>query len=696
MTEILENSNRLSQETSPYLLQHADNPVHWQIWSEASLKYARSHNKPILLSIGYTACHGCQAMAKDSFSDKECADVMNQHFVNIKVDREERPDLDKTYQLTHQLMTHQAGGWPLTVFLDPHTHLPFFSGTYFPRNPVNQLPGFVDLLLQVSSAFKTEAEAISKQTLELASLLERIVQQDNVKHDQDHAELLNMTTDAMEAEYDPNSGGFGQAPKFPMPSRINYLMRQFRYNYLRGDKNRGTLDKVMHTLTNIARGGIYDHLGGGFFRYATDTTWTVPHFEKKLYSNGELLELYSNALQFGPDGLFSDVIADTANWIIREMQTSGGGYCSGQDASTQAQNGKYYLWLRHKVKALLNEEENELVQTLFGLDKSANFQRHWILKRSDSWRSVVERLGMEPEHATQCLKNAKSKLLVERDSRPPPKTETKIITTCNARAIKGMLCASQQVGEMRWQASAFTALDFIQTSLWSEEEQRLYAVWAQGQAKHPAYLDDYANLMDATLTALTINWRDQDILFLTTLANTAIKLFFDEKNGGFYFTANDQEKLIYRPKPTHDDALPSGNAIIVQVLITLGHLLPNQHYLDIAEKTLNWAKPAIAQSPANHVSFVSALQNWLVPPELILIRGPLSSQTLWLDHCRSTYTPERVCFFIPYKDCNLIPDCLPKLISLEKQSHATAYIYREKNCSPPITSLAELDKKLAP
>jgi len=686
--------NLLYLETSPYLLQHADNPVHWQPWSETSLANARVGNKPILLSIGYSACHWCHVMAHESFENAECAEVMNQHFVNIKVDREERPDLDKIYQLAHQLMTQQSGGWPLTVFLDPHSLAPFFSGTYFPPTPRHQLPAFTDLLVRISSAFSAGAEAVGRQGKELITLLGRINQLDQLVVENTDAAIISLTTKALVDQYDTNYGGFGRAPKFPMASRIRFLMEQFRYTKIRGEKNHNILDKVMQTLTRMARGGIYDHLAGGFYRYSVDAEWTVPHFEKMLCDNAELLMLYADALQFGPDALFSDVLKDTANWLIGEMQTPEGAYYSAVDADSEGEEGKYYVWLRHKVKALLNNEEYEFIQTLYGLDKPANFERHWILKRADAWRSVIERLGLDAEHAAQLHHSAKIKMLAERSLRVAPATDTKVLAAWNGLAIKGMLRASQQLKEERWSRSAFAALDFAQQELWDDKQQRLYATWTQGQANHLAYLDDYVNLMDATLTALATRWRDKDVAFINTLADTAIKLFFDEQHGGFFFTAHDHEKLIYRPKPTSDEAVSPGNATMVQVLIALGHLFANPRYLEVAERTLNWAKPAIEQSLPGHVSFVSALQNWLSPPDLILIRGPLADRERWLDTCRSTYAPDRLAFFIAYEDSKRIPQHLPRLVSPEQQLLSTAYICQGLSCSLPIKNIEELASAL--
>ncbi|MXW49863.1 MAG: thioredoxin domain-containing protein, partial [Gammaproteobacteria bacterium] len=404
-------SNRLAAETSPYLRQHADNPVHWQPWDDQALGEARESGKPILLSIGYSSCHWCHVMAHESFEDAGTAQVMNERFVNIKVDREERPDLDKVYQTAHQVLTQRPGGWPLTVFLDPESLAPFFAGTYFPKTPRYQMPSFIDLMLRIDETFRSKREALTEQNGKLLKLMRQLDLQapEEGASVSDEALLANAWQQLHE-QYDQQEGGFGRAPKFPMPATLDRVLRHWAYTQRAGKRERQALDVVMTTLTKMARGGIYDHVGGGFCRYATDRAWMIPHFEKMLYDNGLLLSLYADALTIGPDPLFQGAVRETTGWLLREMRHPGGAFFAALDADSEGEEGKFYLWRRERIKRLLNEDEYLVVATLYGIDKPANFERHWNLHRRDAWRSVVERLSLEPDRAVALLASAKEKL----------------------------------------------------------------------------------------------------------------------------------------------------------------------------------------------------------------------------------------------------------------------------------------------
>ena len=560
-------SNRLHTETSPYLLQHADNPVHWQPWDEQALQQARDADKPILLSIGYSSCHWCHVMAHESFADETTAAAMNADFVNIKVDREERPDLDKVYQLAHQVLTQQGGGWPLTMFLDPHTLLPFFGGTYFPKTPRQQMPGFIDLLKRISEAWHEQRDQLGEQSEKLAEVFAQINVSEVAAHLADDQELAQRARDTLASQYDSSEGGFGSAPKFPMPSTLAFLLR---YAITRSDRE--AMDMVMTTLTRMARGGIYDHLGGGFFRYATDRNWAIPHFEKMLYDNGQLLSLYADAVAVGPDLLFSDAIRDTVGWLLREMSDPAGGFYAAKDADSEGEEGKYYVWRREEIKRSLDEDEYLLIETLYGVDKPANFGSRWNLLRRDSWRSVVQRLSLSPESALETLTSARGKLLALRESRPAPAIDNKILTAWNAMTIKGLAKASLALNEPVWLSTAQRCADFIREQLFDGDT--LYATW-QGEARFPAYLDDYANLIDALTTLLATDWRECDAAFARQLTDIALERFADPEDGGFFFTDSTDE-LFHRPKPTMDDATPPGNGVLANALIRLGHLFADQ------------------------------------------------------------------------------------------------------------------------
>jgi len=687
-------SNRLSAETSPYLKQHENNPVDWQPWDDQALEMARSLGKPILLSIGYSACHWCHVMAHESFEDPATARVMNQHFVCIKVDREERPDLDKVYQLAHQLLTQQTGGWPLTMFLDPDTLLPFFGGTYFPKSPRYQLPGFTDLLLRIADVFANKRGELEEQGERIAAVLAKLTDSSPSSDGMSDEQLLSAARDQLHAQADRAEGGFGQAPKFPMPGTLDHLLRQWAYAQHRGGKaDRASLDLVMTTLTAMARGGIYDHLGGGFCRYATDRKWMIPHFEKMLYDNGQLLSLYSDALAMGNDELFRAAVSDTADWLLREMQHPGGGLFAALDADSEGEEGRFYLWRRDQVKKLLSEDEYLVVETLYGLDKPANFEGKWNLHRYDAWRSVVERLSMRRDVADALLASARAKLLAARGARPRPGLDDKILTAWNGLAIKGLAKAGTRLGQPRWIEAAQRAADFVRTNLWVDGT--LYATW-KGQPRYPGYLDDHANLLDGLLALLAARWRDADARFAQALADAALERFYDAGNGGFFFTGHDHEALIHRPKPTMDDALPPGNGVMVQALAAMGHLFGNARYLDAAHATLAWARPAMEQYPAGHCSLLSGLQSELEPPQLVIIRGPDEAAAAdWRRVLEQGYTPWRSSYVIPYEDVGVVPAYLPKLASAETRSRVVAFVCSGLACSLPLESPESLAAAIA-
>ena len=677
--------NRLADETSPYLLQHAGNPVHWHPWGEGALAQARSEDKPILLSVGYSACHWCHVMAHESFEDEATAAVMNRLFVNVKVDREERPDIDKIYQSALNLLTRQTGGWPLTMFLDPKTLLPFFGGTYFPRTPRFNLPGFADVLLRVADAFRDKREALGAQGEKLSAALEDMQPTAMETSGMGDAELLNKGVEQLASAFDAQEGGFGGAPKFPMPSAIERLLRHHAHGRRAGAPDRRALDMAMTTLTKIARGGIHDHIGGGFCRYATDRQWAIPHFEKMLYDNGALLALYADALALGPDRLFEEAARGTANWMMREMQHPDGGYFSSLDADSEGEEGKFYVWRRDQVKRLLSADEYLVVETLYGLDKPANFEGKWNLRRRDAWRAVVQRLSMAPERADALLASARSKLLAEREKRVPPGKDDKVLAAWNGLAIRGMAKAAARLGEAAWLRSAQRAADFLRERLWDGE--RLNATWRDGVAKHAGYLDDYANVLEGMLALLDAAWRDVDIAFAKGLADALLARFRDEEAGGFFFTAHDHEALIHRPKPTLDDALPPGNGTAARGLLALGHLLGEGRYLDAAQNALEALRGAIERYPAGHCTLLGVVEANLHPPEQIILRGPAELLAPWLAAARAGHKPWRHVYGIPYDGAGLTPHHLPRLVSAETQARVTAFVCEGLSCSAPIESL---------
>ena len=677
-------SNRLAFETSPYLRQHAENPVHWQPWDEQALSEARESGKPILLSIGYSSCHWCHVMAHESFEDADTAQVMNERFVNIKVDREERPDLDKVYQTAHQVLTQRPGGWPLTVFLDPESLAPFFAGTYFPKTPRYQMPSFIDLMLRIDETFRNKREALAEQNGKLLKLMRQLDLEAPAQGASLSDEVLLATAwQQLHEQYDEQEGGFGRAPKFPMPATLDRVLRHWAYTQQAGKRERQALDVVMTTLTKMARGGIYDHLGGGFCRYATDRAWMIPHFEKMLYDNGQLLSLYADALTISPDPLFEGAVRETVGWLLREMRHSDGAFFAALDADSEGEEGKFYLWRRERIKRLLSEDEYLVAATLYGIDKPANFERHWNLHRRDAWRSVVERLSLEPDRAAALLTSAKKKLFNERAKRVRPGLDDKILTGWNAMAIKGLTKAAAALDEPAWLEAATRAADFIRAELWRDGV--LFATWKAGAAKHPGYLDDYANLIDALVTLLEARWRDEDAAFALALADQVIDRFMDEEPGGFFFTGEGHEALIARPKPSLDDAQPPGNGVIAQALAGLGNLFGNAGYIEAASRTLDWARGGMEKYPAGHCSLLTALEAQHYPPEMVILRGLPDDLTEWRKALTGGFRPWRQVVAIP-----LGARCIPAHLPALAPAKTVAYVCSGLSCSLPIDSVERL------
>ena len=673
--------NRLGASTSPYLRQHANNPVQWQPWDARALADARDRDIPILLSIGYSSCHWCHVMAHESFEDPATAAVMNEHFVCIKVDREERPDLDRVYQMTHQILTQQPGGWPLTVFLDPRDQVPFFSGTYFPRQPRMGVPGFVDLLERVAAVWVDKRDELAEQAAKVQEILGSLNEVQGGPLAVPDATLLESAREALGNGYDATDGGFGEAPKFPMSGNLQRLLRHWAASEKRDGE---ALEMVMHTLTRMARGGIFDHLGGGFCRYSTDRAWLVPHFEKMLYDNGALLSLYSDALTIAPDPLIESVVHDTAAWLLREMEAPEGAFFAALDADSEGAEGRFYVWHREQIRRALDADEYELVATLYGIGKPANFEGAWILHRRDAWRAVVERLGLETAGAAQTLASARGKLLALRETRKRPGRDEKILTAWNGLAIGGLARAARVTGQKDWLVAAQRAADRIRNDL--VQDKRLHASLCAGLLGERAFLEDHALMLEALLELLESEWREPDARFALQLADALLECFMDTEGGGFFQTAHDAETLIHRPRPTLDDALPGGSSAATRSLQRVGHLFGRQDCLDAAERALAQAGPYMERAAQAHATALDALAEYHAPPEQVLIRGPEAAA--WANAMREGFRPDRRIYAITGEDS------LPAFLPREAPAETTAWVCRRGTCSLPITSRSALDAEL--
>jgi len=590
--------NHLSEETSAYLIQHANNPVNWYPWGSKALEKAKKENKPILLSIGYAACHWCHVMAHESFEDQETADLMNNLFVNIKVDREERPDLDKIYQTAHALLTQRGGGWPLTIFLTPDDLTPFFCGTYFPYEPRHNLPAFKYVLRTISELYRHHYDDIKNQNAQLKEVLSH-------KLTQDFSQItlsvhpIKLAKQILKLSYDTTYGGFGSAPKFPQPILLELLLQLTAIPTLEKPEFIPKEDNILKlTLKYMAEGGIYDQLAGGFFRYSIDAEWLIPHFEKMLYDNAQLIYIYALAARQFVDPFFGKIASDTILFLLKYMKAPYGGFYSSLDADFEGQEGRYYVWNKFEIKKILTPEEYAILSPYYGLDKIANFDKLWHLHIAKPLAEVATANNISLDQATLMLHSAKTKLLHVRENREAPACDKKILTAWNALLIHALFIAGDYLQEPRFLAEAETTLHFIYRHCWLNK--RLFASCTEKMARFPGYLDDYAFLLQAVLTKLQLKWENHYFQFALDLADALLLHFEDIEQGGFFFTAHDHEALLHRPKPMTDEATPSGNGMAARALISLGYLIGESRYIKKKKKTLKSVWSVLSKYPVEY------------------------------------------------------------------------------------------------
>ena len=659
-------ANRLASQTSPYLQQHAANPVDWYPWGPEALERARREDKPILLSVGYSACHWCHVMAHESFEDPAVAAVMNRLFVNVKVDREERPDLDQIYQSAHQMLAQRPGGWPLTMFLSPDG-TPFFGGTYFPRAARFGLPGFPELCERIAALWRDKQPDIARQNSEVQKALARTLPRRPSRRPELSRDLLRAVLDSLRASFDPRFGGFGAAPKFPHPTDLELCLRK------------GETDIAHTTLKRMCEGGIYDQLGGGFSRYSVDAQWMIPHFEKMLYDNGPLLSLLADAWLVTGERLYARCAEETAGWIMREMQSPEGGYYSSLDADSEHEEGKFYVWSRDEAQAALTGEEYAVLSPHFGLDQPPNFEnRHWHLHVARPVEPGKEGI----------LEKAKQKLFEVRAKRVRPGRDEKVLVSWNALAIRGMAHAGRVLGREPWIASARRALEFIRSRMW--RDGRLLATSKDGHAHLAAYLDDYAYLMAALIELLQGEFSLQDLEFAEQLAEVLLAQFEDAEGGGFFFTARDHEALIHRPKPGYDNATPSGNAVAAWGLGRLAGLTGEQRYAAAAERTLELFYPMMRDSPAGYGAMTIALDEHLQPPGVLVLRGRPEALASWQAELAREFLPDTTVLAI----ADSMSGLPPALDKPARPEPVNGWLCRGVNCLLPISDLVDLRKTL--
>jgi len=703
-------SNRLAQETSPYLNQHRDNPVDWWPWCEEALALARREQRPILLSIGYSACHWCHVMAHESFEDADTAALMNALYVNIKVDREERPDLDKLYQLAHQALVQRAGGWPLTVFLTPDDHLPFYAGTYFPRGPGRGMPAFGDVLRGVRTWFDQRPEEVRTQNASLRRFLDEYLAPGDAQ-----GEPTRVPIDAALAQlarsFDPVHGGFGRAPKFPHTADLELLLEcagsrpapvgavsaatadppvaAVAAEAAPTGEGRRNAEMAALSLGRMADGGIHDQVGGGFSRYSVDAQWAIPHFEKMLYDNALLLPLYAREAARSGRTDFADSARGIVAWAQREMAAPEGGWYAALDADSEGEEGRYYVWDAAEVRGLLSPAQWALLEPYYGFDQAPNFEGHaWNPVRAATLAEVATARGVPLREAEDLVDGARELLRLHRAHRVRPGTDDKRLTAWNAMFAAGLARGARYLGEPVWSGLAARTLAFLQRECWRDGQ--LYASWKDGMARFPAYLDDYACLLDALDEQLATDFDAGQLAFASTVADALLARFEDRAHGGFWFTAEGHEALIGRQKPVHDESTPSGNGVAIRALLRLGHLVGEQRWIDAAERALRAFMPGLARSPHGSAGVLLALHEWLQPPAQVVVRVDSASRARWqatIDTLRRA--GHRIYLF----DAAL--DALPGLLAQRRpQPGGVAYLCRGTTCLAPITDPLELTAAL--
>ena len=686
-------TNRLQQQTSPYLLQHAGNPVDWQPWDDQALNQAINEDKPILLSIGYSACHWCHVMEAESFENPQIAEVMNDNFICIKVDREERPDLDKIYQLAHQMLTQRPGGWPLTVALTPNGHAPFFAGTYFPPESRHNMPGFGDLLKKIALHYTDNQSQLSDYHVSFEKALNKLNPVPDETPVPNPEIALESALSTLQQQYDSTFGGFGDAPKFPHPSQLELLL----LGATSKDPKHSEVcsEMAVTTLSNMVNGGLYDQIGGGFFRYSVDRKWQIPHFEKMGYDNAQLLCIYSSAYQLFNNHRYGEALQGTANWVIRELQTDSGGYASTLDADSRGkkgsddegsyEEGKYYVWNETDLRAILSEDQYMVLENYFGLYGEENFEGGWHFNINPE--TDHELLANSPE-LKKSVEDSIKLLHDFRQEREMPALDDKILSGWNGLMIKGMACAGKTLEQQPFIDSAQRAADFVRNNMW--QGNRLLATCSNGKARLNGYLDDYAFMLDGLLELLEAKWRTVDLEFAVSLCNSMLDRFEDTENGGFFFTSHDHEELLYRSKAGADDAIPSGNAVAIRGLLKLGTILGDSGYLDSAHRALDiFARELNTQSSVN-ASMTAALQ--LLRPEhtTIIIRGDEPEISEWAKLCHAGFRPMVSCYTLDKNQ-----KALPAGLAVRKALPDTvAYACNGTRCLPPIIDVENLTEYL--
>ncbi|QQS46183.1 MAG: thioredoxin domain-containing protein [Acidobacteriota bacterium] len=679
-------TNRLINETSPYLLQHAHNPVEWYPWSEEAFEKARAEDKPILLSIGYSACHWCHVMERESFENEAIAGLMNDNFINIKVDREERPDLDTIYMNSVQMMTGH-GGWPMTVFLTPDGR-PFYGGTYFPPVDRYGMPGFPRILIAIAEAYRDRRDEIEQSAEGLLGELRRL---DSVRPQEGDLtfEIADHAANHLERMLDPVNGGFGGKPKFPPSMTLAFLMRQYSRT-----QDPSALRAVELTLEKMAHGGIYDQLGGGFHRYSVDEKWLVPHFEKMLYDNALLSRLYLDAWLLTGRDLYRRIACETLDYVKREMTDPGGGFYSTQDADSEGVEGKFFVWTPAEVKALLGEDDGAIFCRFYDVTEEGNFEESNILHIEESPAAIAHLPGVGEERLLEVIERGRRALFEARERRVKPHRDEKILTAWNGLMLRSFAEAARAFDRVDYLEVAEANAEFLLTRL--HRDGRLLRTHKDGESRLNGYLEDYACLIDGLLALYEATFDARWFERALALAGTMIDQFLDEEHGGFYFTSRDHEALITRTRDFYDNAVPAGNSVAAHVLLRLALLTGETRYRDPVETILRLMKPSVKRSPNAFGHLLCVYDMFLSSPfEIAVIGDPAKEETRALiGEIFKSYLPNKV---VALADPDLDQAAL-RIALLEGRKaidgRATAYVCRNFYCETPVTAPVDLRRQL--
>ena len=679
------HTNHLISETSPYLLQHAHNPVDWYPWGEAALTKARGENKPILLSIGYSACHWCHVMEHESFENEAIAALMNENFVNIKVDREERPDLDQIYMNAVQMMTGQ-GGWPMTMFLTPDG-VPFYGGTYFPPSDRYNMPGFPRILASVAEAFRSQPDQVASTATAMLGELRRVGLAEQSREVL-REEILDNAFRRISANYDRTNGGFGGAPKFPPAMNLEFFLH--RHNR-KGSPE--ALEMVEHTTRRMAEGGMYDQLGGGFHRYSVDAKWLVPHFEKMLYDNALLSRMYLHLYQVTKDPAARRIAEETLDYVAREMTDAGGGFYSSQDADSEGEEGKFFVWSRQEILDVMGERHGNLFCDFFDVTESGNFEGQNILHINASITDTAARNKVSAEDLQAIIDSCRQKLFARREQRVKPGRDQKVLTAWNGLMLAGFAEASAILERSDYREVAEANARFLLSHLRSDG--LLLRTYKDGEAKLNAYLEDYACLIDGLISLYEATGELTWIESAVALADKMIEQFWDDSEGGFFFTGKSHEKLIVRSKEFMDNATPSGNSIAALSLLKLNLLTANDDYRRRATAVLRLMADQIRRYPSAFGFALSALDFYLDSPLEVVIVGSSNPRmdelvrTVW-----KTYLPNRV-IATCRKDHGQAATRVPLFIGRDTlATEPTAFVCRANTCQQPAHTSTELISQL--